>query len=60
MLTEARYQEAIALLEAAHASAEARLSAAIDGMLKEGTAVQFDGAEALMEWLKAERPDETI
>jgi hypothetical protein len=54
MLTEARYQEAIARLETAHAAEAAKLSAAIDQMFAEGAAVQFDRAEALMEWLRQE------
>jgi hypothetical protein len=57
MLTEARLQKARALLEASR-NDETKLTAAIDKMLKEGTAVRFDSVEALMEWLK--RPDETI
>jgi hypothetical protein len=55
--SEARYQKARALLEAAHNDA-AMMDAAIEKMLKEGTAMRFDSAEALMEWLK--KSDETI
>jgi hypothetical protein len=58
-LTEARLQEARALLEASRNDAT-KLAAAVNKILAEGTAVEFDSTEALMEWLRAGRPDETV
>jgi formylmethanofuran dehydrogenase subunit B len=58
MLTEARIEEARKRLDEMRG---ARIDAAIDKMLAEGTAFRFDSIEALMEHLKAAgRPDETV
>ena len=59
MLTEARIEKARSLLAAAR-NDETRIDAAIDKMLAEGTAVAFKSVEALMEWLKAGRPDDAV